>query len=57
MSTTVTNQDLHQPAPTRTLVELTDVVKYFPAGRGKQVHSVDGVSLAVAQGRGARPGR
>ena len=27
-----------------------DVVKHFPAGRGKKVHSVDGVSLEVRKG-------
>ncbi len=29
---------------------LEDLVKHFPAGRGKTVHSVDGVSLAGPQG-------
>jgi oligopeptide/dipeptide ABC transporter ATP-binding protein len=32
------------------LVRLQDVVKHFPAGRGKTVHSVDGVSFAVRKG-------
>jgi oligopeptide/dipeptide ABC transporter ATP-binding protein len=32
------------------LVSLQDVVKHFPAGRGKVVHSVDGVSLSVRKG-------
>ena len=32
------------------LVRLQDVVKHFPAGRGKTVHSVDGVSFAVRRG-------
>ena len=31
-------------------LELHDVVKHFPAGKGKTVHSVDGVSLAVRKG-------
>jgi len=32
------------------LLSLRDVVKHFPAGRGKVVHSVDGVSLSVRKG-------
>jgi oligopeptide/dipeptide ABC transporter ATP-binding protein len=36
--------------PAEPLVELRDVVKHFPAGRGKTVHSVDGVSLEVRKG-------
>lgn len=32
------------------LLTLQDVVRYFPAGRGKKVHSVDGVSLEVGRG-------
>jgi peptide/nickel transport system ATP-binding protein len=32
------------------LLTLRDVVKHFPAGRGKKVHSVDGVSLDVRRG-------
>jgi oligopeptide/dipeptide ABC transporter ATP-binding protein len=32
------------------LLALQDVVKHFPAGRGKVVHSVDGVSLSVRKG-------
>lgn len=32
------------------LLSLQDVVKHFPAGRGKVVHSVDGVSLSVRKG-------
>ena len=36
--------------PSRPCVELHDVVKHFPAGQGKTVHSVDGVALAVRKG-------
>ncbi len=32
------------------LLSLQDVVKHYPAGKGKKVHSVDGVSLAVRPG-------
>ena len=32
------------------LLMLDGVVKHFPAGRGKRVHSVDGVSLEVGRG-------
>jgi ABC-type glutathione transport system ATPase component len=32
------------------LLTLEGVVKHFPAGRGKRVHSVDGVSLEVGRG-------
>ena len=32
------------------LVSLQDLVKHYPAGKGKTVHSVDGVSLQVRQG-------
>ncbi|MEV0284895.1 MULTISPECIES: oligopeptide/dipeptide ABC transporter ATP-binding protein [unclassified Kribbella] len=35
----------HEP-----LLTLRGVVKHFPAGRGKTVHSVDGVSLEVGRG-------
>ena len=38
------------PAPSPTLLSLDGVVKHYPAGRGKQVHSVDGVSLKVGRG-------
>ncbi len=46
--TTIATQDLTKQAPA--LVELQEVVKHFPAGRGKKVHSVDGVSLTVRKG-------
>jgi oligopeptide/dipeptide ABC transporter ATP-binding protein len=32
------------------LVSLEDLVKHYPAGKGKKVHSVDGVSLEVRKG-------
>ena len=32
------------------LVALDDLVKHFPAGRRKRVHSVDGVTLGIRQG-------
>lgn len=47
--TTTTTEDPATPAPAP-LVELHEVVKHFPAGRGKTVHSVDGVSLTVRKG-------
>jgi peptide/nickel transport system ATP-binding protein len=57
---TVTTEDV-SPAPTaqeagrrrrdlEPLLVLDDVVKHFPAGHGKRVHSVDGVSLEVGRG-------
>jgi oligopeptide/dipeptide ABC transporter ATP-binding protein len=39
-----------EPRALEPLVSLDDVVKHFPAGRGKSVHSVDGVSLTVRRG-------
>lgn len=48
--TTITIEDLRRTVPAGPLVTLQDVVKHFPAGKGKQVHSVDGVSLTVRQG-------
>ena len=36
--------------PAEPLVSLKNVVKHFPAGRGRTVHSVDGVSLSVRKG-------
>jgi len=48
--TTIATQDLGKLAPAGPLVELRDVVKHFPAGKGKTVHSVDGVSLTVRKG-------
>ena len=48
--TTVVTEDAHEWASASPLVELHDVVKHFPAGSGKTVHSVDGVDLAVRKG-------
>jgi oligopeptide/dipeptide ABC transporter ATP-binding protein len=49
--TTIAIEDLsRRPAPAEPLLELRDLVKHFPAGRGKTVHSVDGVSLTVRRG-------
>ncbi|PVG83782.1 peptide ABC transporter ATP-binding protein [Nocardioides gansuensis] len=39
-----------RPATYQPLLTLDRVVKHFPAGRGKRVHSVDGVSLEVGKG-------
>lgn len=47
---TVAIEDPGKRMQTPALVELQDVVKHFPAGRGKKVHSVDGVSLTVRKG-------
>ncbi len=38
------------PAASPALLSVDSLVKHYPAGRGKQVHSVDGVSLEVRQG-------
>ena len=49
----MTTTTIHPTASSETttpVVELTDLVKHFPAGRGKTVHSVDGVSLTVRKG-------
>jgi peptide/nickel transport system ATP-binding protein len=48
--TTIAIEDLRGRAPDSPLVELRDVVKHFPAGGRKTVHSVDGVSLTVRKG-------
>jgi peptide/nickel transport system ATP-binding protein len=39
-----------QPKSDEALVTIRDVVKHYPAGKGKKVHSVDGVSLTVRKG-------
>jgi peptide/nickel transport system ATP-binding protein len=39
-----------RPSAYKPLLRLDGVVKHFPAGRGKRVHSVDGVSLDVRRG-------
>jgi oligopeptide/dipeptide ABC transporter ATP-binding protein len=50
MTTSVPLEDPTTREPAEPLVSLQDVVKHFPAGRGKTVHSVDGVSLSVRKG-------
>jgi oligopeptide/dipeptide ABC transporter ATP-binding protein len=50
MTTFIDVEDLRTREPVEPLVSLRDVVKHFPAGRGKTVHSVDGVSLSVRRG-------
>jgi len=48
--TTVSIEGMNRQAPAEPLVSLQDLVKHYPAGRGKKVHSVDGVSLEVRKG-------
>jgi oligopeptide/dipeptide ABC transporter ATP-binding protein len=50
MTTFISLEDLDTRKPAEPLVFLQDVVKHFPAGKGKTVHSVDGVSLTVRKG-------
>jgi peptide/nickel transport system ATP-binding protein len=50
MTTFIPVQDLGTRKPVEPLVTLQDLVKHFPAGRGRTVHSVDGVSLSVRKG-------
>jgi oligopeptide/dipeptide ABC transporter ATP-binding protein len=40
----------NRPPTYQPLLTLDRVVKHFPAGRGKRVHSVDGVSLEIGKG-------
>jgi oligopeptide/dipeptide ABC transporter ATP-binding protein len=49
-TTTVSMGHTSRAEPGQPLVVVEDVVKHFPAGRGKRVHSVDGVSLTVRKG-------
>jgi oligopeptide/dipeptide ABC transporter ATP-binding protein len=49
-STVVQPEPAPAPVPWQPLLTLDGVVKHYPAGRGKQVHSVDGVSLEVGKG-------
>jgi oligopeptide/dipeptide ABC transporter ATP-binding protein len=46
----VTEQVPRRAEGTASLLVLDGVVKHYPAGRGKTVHSVDGVSLGVRRG-------
>jgi oligopeptide/dipeptide ABC transporter ATP-binding protein len=48
--TTVSIEGMNTRAPAEPLVSLQDLVKHYPAGRGKKVHSVDGVSIDVRRG-------
>jgi oligopeptide/dipeptide ABC transporter ATP-binding protein len=50
MTTSMPVEDLGTAQPAEPLVSLKDVVKHFPAGKGRTVHSVDGVSLSVRKG-------
>jgi oligopeptide/dipeptide ABC transporter ATP-binding protein len=50
MTTFISLDDVETRKPAEPLVSLQDLVKHFPAGRGKTVHSVDGVSLSVRKG-------
>jgi len=50
MTTFIAVEEVETRQPAEPLVRLQDVVKHFPAGRGKTVHSVDGVSFAVRKG-------
>jgi oligopeptide/dipeptide ABC transporter ATP-binding protein len=50
MTTFISLEDPAARKPAEPLVSLQDVVKHFPAGRGRTVHSVDGVSLSVSKG-------
>ena len=56
MTTPASTQPVQTPAPSQPpkpyqpLLVLDQVVKHFPAGGGKRVHSVDGVSLDVGKG-------
>jgi peptide/nickel transport system ATP-binding protein len=48
--TTIAREDLSGSKRAEPLVTVRDLVKHFPAGKGKRVHSVDGVSLEVRKG-------
>jgi oligopeptide/dipeptide ABC transporter ATP-binding protein len=48
--TTIADEDLSGQKPAGPLVAIHEVVKHFPAGKGKKVHSVDGVTLQVREG-------
>ena len=50
MTTFIPLEDLDTRQSAESLVSLQDVVKHFPAGKGRTVHSVDGVSLSVRKG-------
>jgi oligopeptide/dipeptide ABC transporter ATP-binding protein len=48
--TTVAIEELRKRQPDEPLMAVQDLVKHYPAGSGKTVHSVDGVSLTVRKG-------
>ena len=48
--TTIAREDPTGADTAGPLVSVEDLVKHFPAGKGKRVHSVDGVSLEVRRG-------
>jgi oligopeptide/dipeptide ABC transporter ATP-binding protein len=48
--TSIAPEDLTRPDKGRPLVTVENLVKHFPAGKGRRVHSVDGVSLQVCRG-------
>ncbi len=48
--TTVAIEELRKRQPDEPLMAVQDLVKHYPAGSGKSVHSVDGVSLTVRKG-------
>jgi ABC-type glutathione transport system ATPase component len=47
---TVTADDIARRKAAEPLVAVDDLVKHYPAGKGKKVHSVDGVTLTVRRG-------
>jgi oligopeptide/dipeptide ABC transporter ATP-binding protein len=47
---TVTAEDIARRKAAEPLVAVDDLVKHYPAGKGKKVHSVDGVTLTVRRG-------
>ncbi len=50
MTTFIPAEDVGTRESVEPLVSIQDVVKHFPGGRGKTVHSVDGVTLSVRKG-------
>ena len=50
MRTSVPLEDRATREPAEPLMAVQNLVKYYPAGRGRSVHSVDGVSLSVRKG-------
>lgn len=50
MTTTVPLDHQSVSEPAEPLLSLVELVKHYPAGKGKLVHSVDGVSLEVRKG-------